>query len=57
MPVEQNGPIAENPLAHLPLKILGRYESHDYKSLVFQGLTNVNPSVGKEWYKKIYTEH
>jgi hypothetical protein len=54
MPIEENGPITETPPAQLPLKILGRDESH--KSLVFQGLTNFNPSVGKEWYKK-YTEH
>jgi len=56
MPVEGKGPITENPPAHLRLKILGRYESHNYKSLVLQGLTNVNPRVGKEWYKK-YIEH
>ena len=52
MSVEGNGPITENPPAYLPLKILGRYESHNYKSLALQRLTNVNPSVGKEWYKK-----
>ena len=48
MPMEENGPIIENPPANLSLKIFGRYESHNYKSLVFQGLTNVNPSVGNE---------
>jgi hypothetical protein len=54
MLIEGNGPISENPPAHLPLKILGRDENHNYKSLVFQRLTTVNPSVGKEWYKKIH---
>jgi hypothetical protein len=52
MPMKENGPITENTPTHLPLKILVRYESHNYKSLVFQGLTNVNPSVRKEWYQK-----
>ena len=52
MHIEGNVPITENPPAQLALKILGRDESHNYKSLVYQGLTIVNPSVGKEWYKK-----
>ena len=54
MHIEGNDPITENPPAYLPLKILGRDESHNCKSLVFQGLKNFNPSVGREWYKKIY---
>jgi len=57
MHIEGNDPITENPPAYLPLKILGRDESHNCKSLVFQGLKNFNPSVGREWYQKKYTEH